>query len=83
MKLVRLEPVAPRSRVKHSTTEPLRSLYPLNVIKRKKKTFFIFLFKNATLIRSQLIMTSKNTSPLIILFATDIAKIAILVNLFL
>ena len=26
MTLVRLEPVAPRSRVKHSTTEPLRSL---------------------------------------------------------
>ena len=24
---VRLEPVAPRSRVKHSTTEPLRSLF--------------------------------------------------------
>ena len=24
---VRLEPVAPRSRVKHSTTEPLRSLH--------------------------------------------------------
>ena len=24
---VRLEPAAPRSRVKHSTTEPLRSLY--------------------------------------------------------
>ena len=26
MKPVRLEPAAPRSRVKHSTTEPLRSL---------------------------------------------------------
>ena len=26
MTLVRLEPAAPRSRVKHSTTEPLRSL---------------------------------------------------------
>ena len=26
MTLVRLEPTAPRSRVKHSTTEPLRSL---------------------------------------------------------
>ena len=26
MTLVRLEPVAPRSRVKHITTEPLRSL---------------------------------------------------------
>ena len=25
---VRLEPAAPRSRVKHSTTEPLRSLTP-------------------------------------------------------
>ena len=25
---VRLEPAAPRSRVKHSTTEPLRSLFP-------------------------------------------------------
>ena len=27
MMLVRLEPAAPQSRVKHSTTEPLRSLY--------------------------------------------------------
>ena len=27
MTLVRLEPAAPRSRVKHSTTEPLRSLF--------------------------------------------------------
>ena len=26
MKLVRLEPAAPRSQIKHSTTEPLRSL---------------------------------------------------------
>ena len=27
MTLVRLEPAAPRSRIKHSTTEPLRSLW--------------------------------------------------------
>ena len=27
VKPVRLDPAAPRSRVKHSTTEPLRSLY--------------------------------------------------------
>ena len=30
--LVRLEPAAPRSRVKHYTTEPLRSLYGLEQI---------------------------------------------------
>ena len=32
MTLVRLEPAAPRSRVKHATTEPLRSLNMLAVI---------------------------------------------------
>ena len=34
---VRLEPVALQSRVKHSTTEPLRSLYMLITLKHTKK----------------------------------------------
>ena len=42
MTLVRLEPAAPRSRVKHSTTEPLRS-----------QTKFINLSSRSTGIQSQ------------------------------
>ena len=38
MTLVRLEPAAPRSQVKHSTTEPLRSLRAISV--HAKTTLF-------------------------------------------
>ena len=37
MTSVRLEPAAPQSRVKHSTTEPLHSLQPTDDVKLKTK----------------------------------------------
>ena len=40
MTQVRLEPAALRSRVKHSTTEPLRSLLKNELISTKGKSFF-------------------------------------------
>ena len=51
---VRLEPAAPRSRVKHSTTEPLRShikgcvydSYLLIRVRKRKKNIFLFLKQN-------------------------------------
>ena len=41
---VRLEPAAPQSRVKHSTTEPLRSLIHICVLFQKNITDFYFYF---------------------------------------
>ena len=44
MKPVRLEPAGPRSRFKHSTTEPLRSLRPT---KNTAATLKIFQYRKA------------------------------------
>ena len=44
---VRLEPAAPRSRVKHSTTEPLRSLkFVLNGTQGEGTFFLQFLYSH-------------------------------------